>query len=78
VLHACLSTGSGDEEHIEWPKIHTPTDEVVVPYDTIDAPPEGVCRDGMTIFLFTIMLFLLFGDGTILDLISMLPTMTGS
>ncbi|KAM0887446.1 hypothetical protein ACQ4PT_029023 [Festuca glaucescens] len=33
---------SGDEEHIEWPKIHTPTDEVVVPYDTIDAPPEDL------------------------------------
>jgi hypothetical protein len=43
-----LSTGSGDEEHIEWPKIHTPTDEVVVPYDTLDAPPEGVCHDGTT------------------------------
>jgi hypothetical protein len=73
-----LSTGSGDEEHIEWPKIHTPTDEVVVPYDTIDAPPEGACRDGTTIFLFTIILFLLFGDDTIMALIWMLPPMTGS
>ncbi|PWZ23433.1 UTP--glucose-1-phosphate uridylyltransferase [Zea mays] len=32
---------SGDEEHIEWAKIHTPTDEVVVPYDTLESPPEG-------------------------------------
>jgi hypothetical protein len=74
-----LSTVSGDEEHIEWPKIHTPTDEVVVPYDTIDAPPEGACRDGGTaIFLFLFVPFLLFGDDTILDLIWMLPSMTGS
>ncbi|KAI4978997.1 hypothetical protein ZWY2020_015750 [Hordeum vulgare] len=33
---------SGDEEHIEWGKIHTPTDEVVVPYDTLEAPPEDL------------------------------------
>nr|CAB3445322.1 unnamed protein product [Digitaria exilis] len=32
---------SGDEELIEWAKIHTPTDEVVVPYDTLESPPEG-------------------------------------
>ncbi|GJN18811.1 hypothetical protein PR202_gb06013 [Eleusine coracana subsp. coracana] len=33
---------SGDEEHIEWAKIHTPTDEVVVPYDTLETPPEDI------------------------------------
>uniref|UniRef100_A0A0D9YLD1 UTP--glucose-1-phosphate uridylyltransferase n=1 Tax=Oryza glumipatula TaxID=40148 RepID=A0A0D9YLD1_9ORYZ len=33
---------SGEEEHVEWAKIHTPTDEVVVPYDTLEAPPEDL------------------------------------
>uniref|UniRef100_A0A453MWK1 UTP--glucose-1-phosphate uridylyltransferase n=1 Tax=Aegilops tauschii subsp. strangulata TaxID=200361 RepID=A0A453MWK1_AEGTS len=33
---------SGNEEQIEWGKIHTPTDEVVVPYDTLAAPPEDL------------------------------------
>uniref|UniRef100_A0A0E0N8W3 UTP--glucose-1-phosphate uridylyltransferase n=1 Tax=Oryza rufipogon TaxID=4529 RepID=A0A0E0N8W3_ORYRU len=33
---------SGEEEHVEWAKIHTPTDEVVVPYDTLAAPPEDL------------------------------------
>ncbi|CAN6227038.1 unnamed protein product [Urochloa humidicola] len=33
---------SGDEELIEWAKIHTPTDEVVVPYDTLESPPEDI------------------------------------
>jgi UTP--glucose-1-phosphate uridylyltransferase len=27
---------------VEWAKIHTPTDEVVVPYDTLEAPPEDL------------------------------------
>jgi hypothetical protein len=38
-------TRSGDEERIEWAKIRTPTDEVVVPYDALESPPEGSrCR----------------------------------
>ncbi|WVZ78164.1 hypothetical protein U9M48_025921 [Paspalum notatum var. saurae] len=36
---------SGDEELIEWAKILTPTDEVVVPYDTLEAPPEDAKSD---------------------------------
>lgn len=32
---------SGEAEQIEWSKIQTPTDEVVVPYDTLASPPEG-------------------------------------
>ncbi len=32
---------SGEAEQIEWSKIQTPTDEVVVPYDTLSAAPEG-------------------------------------
>lgn len=32
---------SGEAEQIEWSKIQTPTDEVVVPYDTLAPPPEG-------------------------------------
>ncbi|KAK1305416.1 UTP--glucose-1-phosphate uridylyltransferase [Acorus calamus] len=31
---------SGEAEHIEWSKIKTPTDEVVVPYNTLAQPPE--------------------------------------
>lgn len=33
---------SGEAEQIEWSKIQTPTDEVVVPYDTLASPPEGM------------------------------------
>ncbi|XP_020276005.1 UTP--glucose-1-phosphate uridylyltransferase-like isoform X2 [Asparagus officinalis] len=33
---------SGEAEHIEWSKIQTPTDEVVVPYDTLAPPPEDI------------------------------------
>jgi UTP--glucose-1-phosphate uridylyltransferase len=33
---------SGEAEQIEWSKIQTPTDEVVVPYDTVASPPEGM------------------------------------
>jgi UTP--glucose-1-phosphate uridylyltransferase len=32
---------SGEADQIEWNKIQTPTDEVVVPYDTLASPPEG-------------------------------------
>ncbi|XVF80788.1 hypothetical protein PTKIN_Ptkin15bG0103300 [Pterospermum kingtungense] len=31
---------SGEAQHIEWSKIQTPTDEVVVPYDTLAPTPE--------------------------------------
>lgn len=31
---------SGEAQHVEWSKIQTPTDEVVVPYDTIAPTPE--------------------------------------
>jgi len=33
---------SSEEEKIEWEKIKTPTDEVVVPYDTLAALGEGL------------------------------------
>nr|QYS25837.1 UDP-glucose pyrophosphorylase [Anoectochilus roxburghii] len=33
---------SGDVEHIEWSKIQTPTDEVVVPFDSLVLPPEDL------------------------------------
>ncbi|KAA3474535.1 UTP--glucose-1-phosphate uridylyltransferase [Gossypium australe] len=32
---------SGEAQHIEWSKIQTPTDEVVVPYDTLSPSPDG-------------------------------------
>ena len=32
---------SGEAQHIEWSKIRTPTDEVVVPYDSLAPAPEG-------------------------------------
>ncbi|KAJ4706824.1 UTP--glucose-1-phosphate uridylyltransferase [Melia azedarach] len=31
---------SGEAQHVEWSKIQTPTDEVVVPYDTLAPSPE--------------------------------------
>ncbi|XP_031275884.1 UTP--glucose-1-phosphate uridylyltransferase isoform X1 [Pistacia vera] len=31
---------SGEAQHVEWSKIQTPTDEVVVPYDTLAPAPE--------------------------------------
>jgi UTP--glucose-1-phosphate uridylyltransferase len=32
---------SGEARQVEWSKIQTPTDEVVVPYDTLESAPEG-------------------------------------
>lgn len=32
---------SGEAQHVDWSKIQTPTDEVVVPYDTLTPVPEG-------------------------------------
>nr|WDR24502.1 UDP-glucose pyrophosphorylase [Platycodon grandiflorus] len=32
---------SGEAQHVEWSKIQTPTDEIVVPYDTLASVPEG-------------------------------------
>lgn len=31
---------SGEAQHVDWSKIKTPTDDVVVPYETIAPPPE--------------------------------------
>ncbi|KAL9266975.1 UTP--glucose-1-phosphate uridylyltransferase-like protein [Drosera capensis] len=31
---------SGEAQHVEWSKINTPTDEIVVPYETVAPPPE--------------------------------------
>ncbi|GJT83474.1 UTP--glucose-1-phosphate uridylyltransferase [Tanacetum coccineum] len=33
---------SGEAQHVEWSKIQTPTDKIVVPYDTLSAVPEGL------------------------------------
>lgn len=33
---------SGEAQHVEWSKIQTPTDKIVVPYDTLAAVPEDV------------------------------------
>lgn len=33
---------SGEAQEIEWSKIQTPTDEVVVPYETLAPPPENL------------------------------------
>lgn len=35
---------SGEAEHVEWSKIQTPTDEVVVPYDSLAPLSEGSCK----------------------------------
>lgn len=31
---------SGEAQHVDWSKIKTPTDDIVVPYETIAPPPE--------------------------------------
>lgn len=33
---------SGEAQQIEWSKIRTPTDEVVVPYEILQPPPDGI------------------------------------
>ncbi|MQM07873.1 hypothetical protein Taro_040718 [Colocasia esculenta] len=33
---------SGEAQHIEWSKIQTPTDEVLVPYDSLAGPAEDI------------------------------------
>ncbi|GER47042.1 UTP--glucose-1-phosphate uridylyltransferase [Striga asiatica] len=35
---------SGEAQHVEWSKIQTPTDEVVVPYDTLAPVPEDAAE----------------------------------
>ncbi|XP_057501687.1 UTP--glucose-1-phosphate uridylyltransferase-like [Actinidia eriantha] len=35
---------SGEAQHIEWSKIQTPTDEVVVPYDSLAPAPEDAAE----------------------------------
>lgn len=47
----CYVVGSGEAQHIEWSKIKTPTDEVVVPYDTLSSVPEGKVQQINTLFL---------------------------
>ncbi|CAA0827209.1 UTP--glucose-1-phosphate uridylyltransferase 1 [Striga hermonthica] len=34
----------GEAQHVEWSKIQTPTDEVVVPYDTLAPVPEDAAE----------------------------------
>lgn len=41
VLMLIFYFGSGEAQHIEWSKINTPTDDVVVPYDALAPSPEG-------------------------------------
>lgn len=43
---------SGEAQHVEWSKIQTPTDEVVVPYDTLAPTPAGKC---LRIILFSVL-----------------------
>lgn len=33
---------SGEAQHVEWSKIQTPTDDVVVPYDKLAPLSEGI------------------------------------
>lgn len=33
---------SGEAQHVEWSKIQTPTDEIVVPYDSMPPVPTGI------------------------------------
>ncbi|PIN06601.1 UDP-glucose pyrophosphorylase [Handroanthus impetiginosus] len=35
---------SGEAQHVEWSKIQTPTDEVVVPYDSLASVPEDAAE----------------------------------
>ncbi|XP_042017636.1 UTP--glucose-1-phosphate uridylyltransferase-like [Salvia splendens] len=35
---------SGEAQHVEWSKIQTPTDKVVVPYDTLSPVPEDAAE----------------------------------
>ncbi|KAL4569187.1 hypothetical protein LXL04_024821 [Taraxacum kok-saghyz] len=35
---------SGEAQHVEWSKIQTPTDKIVVPYDTLSAVPEDAAQ----------------------------------
>ncbi|KAH9625790.1 hypothetical protein KSS87_006034 [Heliosperma pusillum] len=35
---------SGEAEHVDWSKIKTPTDDIVVPYETLAPPPEDAAK----------------------------------
>ncbi|CAO2833137.1 unnamed protein product [Amaranthus hypochondriacus] len=35
---------SGEAQHVDWSKIKTPTDDVVVPYETLASPPEDEAK----------------------------------
>lgn len=39
-FYQCIDR-SGEAQHVEWSKIQTPNDEVVVPYDSLVPTPEG-------------------------------------
>ncbi|XP_024977780.1 UTP--glucose-1-phosphate uridylyltransferase-like isoform X1 [Cynara cardunculus var. scolymus] len=39
-----LLNKSGEAQHVEWSKIQTPTDKVVVPYDTLASVPEDAAQ----------------------------------
>lgn len=45
---------SGEAQHIDWSKIQTPTDEVVVPYDKLAPLSEGIYT-----LLFEVHIFLI-------------------
>lgn len=38
----CVVDWSGEAQHVEWSKIQTPTDEIVVPCDSLAPVPEGI------------------------------------
>lgn len=43
ILIVCLLIDwSGEAQQVEWSKIQTPTDKVVVPYDSLASIPEGI------------------------------------
>lgn len=46
---------SGEAQHVEWSKIQTPTDEVVVPYETLAPAPDG---DPIVLFAFVNLIYL--------------------
>ncbi|KAL2942826.1 UTP--glucose-1-phosphate uridylyltransferase [Bienertia sinuspersici] len=35
---------SGEAQHVDWSKIKTPTDDIVVPYETVAPPPEDEAK----------------------------------
>ncbi|KAJ8444172.1 hypothetical protein Cgig2_030992 [Carnegiea gigantea] len=35
---------SGEAQHVDWSKIQTPTDDIVIPYDVLASPPEDAAK----------------------------------